>query len=45
MKTVNEMFLGKYDLLVNYSVADRINYLEQNYTSLWNHAGIDYWQY
>ena len=30
MITLNEAFLGKYDLLVKYLVTDQINYLEEN---------------
>ena len=45
MKTLNGMFLNKYDLLVKYSVAARVTYLKQIYTRLLNHVDTDYWYY
>ena len=42
MKTLNGMFLSKYDLLNKYLVADEMKYLEEKYIRLQNHADVDY---
>ena len=34
MKTLNELFLCKYDLLVKYVVADQMTYAEQTCSKL-----------
>ena len=42
MRTLNVIFLSKYDLLVKHSVADRITYLEKVCIRHLNHADIGY---
>lgn len=44
MKPLNRIF-SKFDLLLKYTKADQMSYLEENHTRLSKHVDINYWWY